>query len=170
MSQEEKPHSILAVCSLARSVMDPVFRKMQFSWIILTEALTFFIPVPAAIYKVKGLDQYKKAFQISGVWPTDDSDGARLNTNLWMAHCKLWVKAAQHKERESTPVANLLPCGGTNNLVGRQPSAVYHVNPSDVAELILLHYSFTSRTQKYIKEYNSDSLIPAFLYCYFTAL
>lgn len=118
MSQEEKPHLILAISSLARSVMDPAFRKMQFSWILLTEAFTFFIPVPAAIYKAKGLDQYKKAFHISGLWLTDDSDGAPLNTNLWMAHCKLWAKAAQHKERKNTP------CGGTNNLVGRQPSAV----------------------------------------------
>lgn len=62
--------------------MDYAFGKMLFSWIILKQALAFFIPVPAAIYKVKGLDQYKKAFQISGLWPTDDSDGAPLNTNL----------------------------------------------------------------------------------------
>lgn len=62
--------------------MDHAFRKKLFSWIILTQALTFFIPVPAAIYKVKGLDRYKKAFQISGLQPRDDSDSAPLNTNL----------------------------------------------------------------------------------------
>lgn len=62
--------------------MDHAFRKKLFSWIILTQALTFFIPVPAAIYKVKGLDRYKKAFQISGLQPGDDSDSAPLNTNL----------------------------------------------------------------------------------------
>lgn len=62
--------------------MDHAFRKMLFSCIIVTQALTFFIPVPAAIYEVKSLDQCKKAFQISGLWPTDDSDGAPLNTNL----------------------------------------------------------------------------------------
>lgn len=69
MSQEEKPHLILAISSLARNVMDPAFRKMQFSWIILTQALTFFIPVPAAICKVKGLDQYKKAFKFQDFGP-----------------------------------------------------------------------------------------------------
>lgn len=62
--------------------MDYAFRKMLFSLIVLTQALVFLIPVPAAIYKVKGLDQYKKAFQIPGLWSTDDCDAAPLNTNL----------------------------------------------------------------------------------------
>lgn len=49
MSQELKPHLILAFSNLARSVRDYAFRKMLFSWIILTQELAFFIPVPAAI-------------------------------------------------------------------------------------------------------------------------
>lgn len=41
MSQDDKRALILTISSVARSVMYHAFRKMLFSWVILTQALTF---------------------------------------------------------------------------------------------------------------------------------